>query len=478
MNFYRSLKDIIEDKKNLIIFLFIFLALFYLVSRIYFLWQIPLFEDEALFVGWSKKISGNFNMMFEPMKNGISPLFSWITVIFLLFTDNPFLAGRWCSIAAGFVFLILLFFILKDLGLKKELFFLIIAYMFFPIVFWYNRLALLETLMVLFIFLSIYFSWLWTKSNRPLFIAGFLFFQILALLAKPISLITAPAVIVGLLAAKVKISKVLKFLAISLIPLLAVLLIFLPFLNKLFLFLADYVFISRNFSEVLIQFKKNSWLAFHWTFAYYSNIVILFSVLGFLISLLKGDKMERFYCAVFCSYLFLILVSDKIFFPRHTLVFAPFYIIFCAVFLKRIKFFSQKFSILLSIILLISCIYSSVETVLNSDKSSYLAKEDIFQFYEDWTSGKVLPEIADYLENENSDKQIAIFVDSDLYYYGLPLYLKKDTIVNIQKVKNLQPPNNQNYFLIANKIKNKNNDFTSKKLFNLSSRHQVEVFKY
>lgn len=457
---------------------FILLALVYLVSRIYFFWQIPLFEDEALFVGWSKEISSNFNMMFEPMKNGISPLFSWITVIFLLFTDNPFLAGRWCSIVAGFIFLILLFFILKDFGLKKEFFFLILAYMFFPIVFWYNRLALLETLMVLFIFLSIYFSWLWAKSNRSFFISGFLFFQILALLTKPISLITVPAVVIGLLAAKVKISKVFRFLAISLIPLLAVLLIFLPFFNKLFPFLAHYVFISRNFWEVLTQFKKNSWLFLHWTFAYYPNIVILFSVLGFLISFLKGRKIERFYCAVFCSYLFLILVSDKIFFPRHTLVFAPFYIIFCAIFLKRIQFFSQKFSILLSIVLLISSIYSSAETIMNSDKSSYLAKEDIFQFYEDWTSGKILPEIVDYLENESNNKQIVIFVDSDLYYYGLPLYFKKDTVVNIQKTKSIQFSKKQNYFLIANKSKNRNTAFTSRKVFKLSSRHQVEVFKY
>jgi len=115
--------------------------------------------------------------------------------------------------------------------------------------------------------------------------------------------------------------------------------------------------------------------------------------------------------------------------------------------------------------------------------SKMMAKEDIFQFYEDWTSGKLLPNIADYLDEQSSKYgNINVWVDSSNMYYGLPLYLKNVSKVSIKWIpedKNLYNQLNQidkgKTYIISNRLEINGIPYSQTIDFQLSSRHKIKI---
>ncbi len=460
------------------------ISLVYFLTRIIFLWLLPLFEDEALFTSWSSEMAKSWKNYQLPLSAGISPFFSWFTSPLLLITPNQFLAGRLVSIFSGFLTTLLIFFLLNKLVNNIQAFILSLVYIFLPMVFIYNTLAVLESLMVFFIITAVYFCWQYLESGKIISIIFCFIAFFLGILTKPIALISHPAIIIALIvSARFKWRKIFMVLISLILSLICFYLILIPYKMPTTSFLNNYFFYQGNIYDFTVQIKKNLWLAGHWLKDYYPPIFLFFSLAG-LVSIIKNKlNLTRYYAIIFIIYFILIIWTDKIFFPRHTFVWSPFLIFFVGCFISWIDRFSYKLGLLLSVGLIFMAIFYFRQLVLAPEKSFYIAREDKFQFYEDWTSGRVLGPTADYLEKQNQkEKKMLIWTDGSLIYrYGLPLYLKNKAnfIFNsIDKPEDISPANTDevNYY-IANKIKPKGIKYVNEKHIFVSSRHEIIIYQ-
>lgn len=86
----------------------IFLALSGIIFLVYFLLRIPglalqpVFCDEAIYIHWAQEIMDNFRYnAFIPLTDGKAPLFMWLMTPLLRIFSDPLLAGRMLSVLSG-----------------------------------------------------------------------------------------------------------------------------------------------------------------------------------------------------------------------------------------------------------------------------------------------------------------------------------------------------------------------------------------
>ena len=63
---------------------------------------LPVFADEAIYIRWAQVMKAEETLRFLPLSDGKQPLFMWIAIPFLKFIENPLIAGRLVSVASGF----------------------------------------------------------------------------------------------------------------------------------------------------------------------------------------------------------------------------------------------------------------------------------------------------------------------------------------------------------------------------------------
>lgn len=465
----------------------VIIAFIYLFLRVSFLWQIPLFEDEALFTGWSLEIVRSPRMMIEPLRAGISPLFSWITAFIFPFFQNQFLAGRVVSVFSGGVLVLFMNIYLRRFYKTSYPLFATLIFTFLPIMFVYTRLALLESLTIMFTFISLAFGFSYVQSPKRSILFFFTLFLICALMTKPLAAIIVPALLGADIVMHWKLRKSgLYLLGASFIAMGIVFLIFLPFRVKTSAFLSDYILITKDSSQYANLFLKNVRLTVLWMESYYQSFLLSVAAFGFVMSLVRSSRKWRYTGITFLLSLFIFLLTDKIAFPRHTLLFAPFIILFVACALDGLRQRSPRVAVLLGLLLLVHTANNLRMIIRQPEQNDLLAKEDRFQFYEDWTSGKILPDIAGYLLlQQKNGGPITVWVDSSmLYYYGLPRYLSDNNAIRIQRLPDQEETflrrksdESKSQFLIVNKALPYRIDSREKKLFTLSNRHVVEILR-
>lgn len=494
------------------------IVVIYLTVTLPFLFRIPLFEDETFHTQWSLSSKPIVEKLAGPLKVGIAPLFSWLATVLSFITPNQIFAGKLVSVFFGLFTAILLHHILHlHLKVKFSLW-MVIVYMLLPIVIVYSTLAMLDTLMVFFALFSVYSLSLFLQGETPNFHTGsqagvlncgriihhfqivknfylktknisylLLFFVAftLALLTKQITALLAPALLIAALFNEKGINKKLvQILCALTVSFLVFLLIFLPFKESSISFLADYAFITKDYHLLFINFKKNLWLTFHWMRAYYPDFLLVTALFGLFISFLfpkKGNNL-RVFGIIFVVVGFSSLAFSKIYFPRYTLIFSPLLIIFVS---HSLHFTFQKNKLagycVLAVVFLTTL--SSTMSFFKNPKN-IMAKEDVFQFYEDWTSGNKLEEIASYLDLQaiQYSSVEVVSIDSTLYSYGLALYITSKNIKVERDIEILQRERDgtNGLYLLLNK--NKDFEFLNTKIeeridFKVSPIHQVSLLK-
>jgi 4-amino-4-deoxy-L-arabinose transferase-like glycosyltransferase len=166
-------------------FLFTFIVVLYFFSRLQNLISIPVFGDEAIYIRWAQIIKSEETLRFIPQTDGKQPLFMWLNAVSLKFIENPLIAGRFISIISGFGIVLMLFFTTaiilnfnsseKDIlkFIKKSIstyfysaLFTSLIYCLLPFTFFFDRLALADTLLSFFGLTSLLFSLLLSKYPR------------------------------------------------------------------------------------------------------------------------------------------------------------------------------------------------------------------------------------------------------------------------------------------------------------------------
>lgn len=140
------------------------LALF---LRTYNLLAIPIFADEAIYVRWAQVMRNEPTLRFLPLSDGKQPLFMWTVMGILQFFADPLIAGRIVSALSGIVSLIGIFFLAYRLFKSKEGALLaVFLYAVSPYAVFFDRMALVDSMLAVFGVWSLYFAVLTAQTLR------------------------------------------------------------------------------------------------------------------------------------------------------------------------------------------------------------------------------------------------------------------------------------------------------------------------
>jgi 4-amino-4-deoxy-L-arabinose transferase-like glycosyltransferase len=147
-------------KKNWMFFagILVILALFSL--RFINLTILPVFADEAIYIRWSQVMRAEETLRFLPLSDGKAPLYMWVTIPFLKLIGDPLFAGRVVSVFSGLGTLIgvgylsWLLFKNKNVALAASA-----IYAVSPFTFFFDRMALADSLLSMFGIWTFIFSY-------------------------------------------------------------------------------------------------------------------------------------------------------------------------------------------------------------------------------------------------------------------------------------------------------------------------------
>jgi hypothetical protein len=187
-----------SDKQDSPLFKIIFmigLTGFYFLTRATGLDLIPIFTDEAMYIHIAQIINDNWENLFLTKVNAFKPLFIWLTAAVQNIVSEPLLAGRWVSVFAGFFSIIGIYVLGRDIFSERVGKVSAVIYLFCPYFVFYERMALMESLVNVFGVWAVWISFRISKQislDKSYFIVlGFLLG--LAFFTKTTALLFFPA---------------------------------------------------------------------------------------------------------------------------------------------------------------------------------------------------------------------------------------------------------------------------------------------
>ncbi|MGI8420265.1 MAG: glycosyltransferase family 39 protein [Candidatus Levyibacteriota bacterium] len=147
--------------------LFIVLAIFYFVLRLYHLTNLPIFTDESIYIRWAQIGLGDPMYRFLSLTDGKQPLFIWIMYPFLKIFHDPLVGGRMVSVFTGFFTMLGLGLVSFTLFKKRSwALFTMALYIAYPFAQVMDRMALYDSMVAMFFIWSVYASLMLIKSMR------------------------------------------------------------------------------------------------------------------------------------------------------------------------------------------------------------------------------------------------------------------------------------------------------------------------
>ena len=140
--FLRFLRNISQKR----LFFISGLVILYFLTRLINLEQLPIFNDEGIYIHWAKVAWHDASWRFISLTDGKQPLQTWGTIPFLkLFPNNALVGGRLFSVATGFMgltgMITLLFYFFGKRAAKIGG----LLYIFIPYFLFYDRIAMVDS---------------------------------------------------------------------------------------------------------------------------------------------------------------------------------------------------------------------------------------------------------------------------------------------------------------------------------------------
>jgi len=349
---------------------------------------VPFFGDEALYCYLGYKFANEafidaWNLTVNYWK--VAPLTSILQGVALKSGVSPIIACRTVSVIAGAVSAAAVFFIVKKLSKQIHIRWAALGFILLnPFSFFSQRTALQEPILTAFVSLSVLFL---IQKNKLKGAMSFL----LAFLSKLNALLIVP----GFILFK---GGIVSFLIAGVLVL----------LSSKFTNLWETVgyHTSETFSlvQILKRLINNLYLMRSWYLQYLTPLFYVSLFLG-MWNLYK-DKLYKWILWPGIILLGYGIVIDG-FFPRYLLLTLPLLTIIVAYSAKN---FLGKAVLLLMLLVFVQ---RDVDIVFYPEKAM-LAREDKFQFFEDWSSGVGVPETIYYIQKRY--EKATVFLPEDLYF--------------------------------------------------------------
>jgi len=437
--------------KNYELGIMIVLGLFFLL-RLVNLTILPIFADEAIYIRWSQVMRAEPSLRFLPLSDGKQPLFMWLTIPFLKLLKDPLFAGRFLSVLSGFGSLVGLFLLSYELFKDKRL--SLIASSFYaavPFFVFYDRMALVDSMLAMFGIWTFYFGTLLIHSlSRNLAIAtgvvlgGALITKSPALffaLLLPTTLLVTPRMD---LKKKEKTKTYLKRIARLwlVVYLIAYGIYNLLRLGRNFRMIAirnkDYVFSFQEiFSHPLDPLKPHLGDLVKWFPNLLTWPVFLLAIAGLFWLWAERKKWRE------ASFLFLLTTVPLLVQSTFTKGFTPRYILFtiwpliilAAYFFNYLfeKFKAKPFLAAFIILLILIPAFQYNWQLLTNPEKAPLPRKMRSGYLEEWTAGHGIRQIADFIKEKA--KTTNVLVGTEGFFGTLPdglqIYLEKVPRVTI-----------------------------------------------
>ncbi len=421
-------------KKNwkFILILFILLSLSVGI-RLINLTKIPVFADEAIYVRWSQVMRAEQTLRFLPLSDGKQPLYMWLVIPFFKVFSDPLFAGRFVSIMSGIG--TLLGIITLSYLLFKNKTVTVVAALFYalsPFTFFFDRMALADSLLSMFGIWTFIFAYLAVSKQRLDFamLTGFalggawltkspaLFFTLML----PVFWLFAPW--------KKEKKENLLVLGKTIFFTLVAAAIGYGFYNILrlgpnFHLISsrnmDYVYpVSHIFERPFDPLKTFIIASFKWYFVMGPISLLVLGVTGTISNIKKFWKIIAILLFWFLVPLVIQCEFAKTLTARYILYPLPYLMILAASFFVTKKNLFKKIGFLFVILFVVQSSIFVYNLITNPERAN-LPRVERSGYLEEWTAGQGIKETADYLINEeknNPNEQIVIGTEG--YFGTLP----------------------------------------------------------
>lgn len=398
-----------------------------MVLRLYHLTLLPVFADEAIYIRWSQVMNAEPTLRFLPLSDGKQPLFMWILMFYVRRLADPLFAGRLLSVVSGIGTMIGIFAV-SCLLFKNKFVSLISTslYALSPISFFFDRMALVDSLLAAFGIWVLFFGILTARTQRldMAMITGFCLGG--AVLTK------SPAVFFTMLIPTTWLfAKKAKDL-VKLIPLLLVtyligygmynILRLGPNFNLVSSRNADYIFpishLWTNWKDPFIFHVKEIFA--DWLVKMGPWPVLALAAFGLLTTTRRYWRESLILSSWFLVPLLVQSEFAKVFTVRYILfTLPPFFILAAASFLANKKLIRLFCICLFSIFLLLSAAFDW--RLLTDPARANLPSSERSGYLEEWTAGDGIRQVADYIKDQKSkNKDRKIVVGTEGYFGTLP----------------------------------------------------------
>ena len=401
-----------------------------LFLRLFKLNLIPVFADEAIYIRWAQVMRAETTLRFVPLSDGKQPLFMWSVMPALKFISDPLIAGRIVSVICGLGIIVGVFALSYILFKSRKAALLSsLLYALSPFAFFYDRMALVDSMLSFFGLWALILAILAVKNLRLDFslLAGFALGG--AMLTKSPAIFFIVLMPTLLLFIPTKKGKLKNNLVKATLLLLVTIGIGYGFYNILRLGPNFELIASRNYDYVY-QFSHvienpldplvgNLGRSINWYIVMGPSLIVLMALAGFLVNVFKYKKAALM--LLFWSVVPILVESEyaKNLTARYIFFTLPIIIVLAASILKRFKKLPKLYIAYAAVLLFIVQsflfylpFFYSPATAHWSEREGYLAN---------WTAGTGIKEVADIIKEKraaNPDRRIVVGTEG--YFGTLP----------------------------------------------------------
>ncbi len=430
-----------------LLFIGVLLLLFYLVTRLTNLTQLPIFTDEAIYIRWSQIGSRDANWRFISLVDGKQPMFTWIMMVFLKVIRDPLLAGRLVSVVSGFVTMAGLGLLTFALFRSAKLGFVVCTlYILSPFALMYDRLALYDSLVAAFSVWSLYGGVLLVRLLRldiALLLGMVLGAGMLNKSSGFMSLYFLPVTLVLFdWRKKERIMRFLRWLGLVLVAAIISQLLYSVLRLSPLLHMVkqkDAVFVYP-FHEWLKHpfnyFVGNIQGQFDWLIRYMTIPIALLSFIP-AVTFWKHTREKLLLYAWWAAPFLVLALFARVLYPRFILFMVmPLYVLASIPYLWIMERLGHR---LWKAVLLFLIIFPSVFAdfyIIADPRYAPLPFSDKVQLVDDWPSGWGIREVNAYLIEEAKKGEIAVYTDGTfgLLPYAIEMYLVDNPHVTIKGI--------------------------------------------
>ena len=427
---------LIEEVKNKKLILFALLLFIYFCLHFFKLTALPVFADEAIYIRWSQLIIDDFSRyFFYPMNDGKTPLLMWLTVPFLRFFSDQLYGARVVSVLAGAMSISFMFLILKKIGEKKAAYVAMFLATISPFLFFHNRLAITDALLLANLTIAYYFTLNIVKHKNSWSVLGLALFFFLSIMSKTPALLFIPVFYLAILfEEKLSIKFILnKAIKISFGVFIAFVSFYsfktVPLFSQLFAVGGNFlqtssVVFSREITTVI--FRNSSFFLEHLLYYLGPGILVL--------SLPLCSKTRRKQTVLFISgivFLLPLIFLGKIIYSRYALPSSLFFISSAAISINNLK--NRKTLRYVFLLLLLIPSFLFIQTAYFNVDQLQLSRIDRVQYLEEWSSGHGIKETVDLIEKLAQTKKVAVATEGHFGTLpdGILLNLHNKNVENI-----------------------------------------------